>query len=126
MLESKGFEKNITEYVFRIMYDADDKTEAIQSVLELLAKHYNLSRVSVFEKSEDNKYVKCTFEWATDGLATQSGNVQMLTLDDGCKYQDNFDKDAFKLEFDNMVSFIERNFKNGCKKTMNAKSTPRV
>lgn len=40
--------------------------------------------------------------------------------------QDNFDKDAFKLEFDNMVSFIERNFKNGCKKTMNAKSTPRV
>ena len=40
--------------------------------------------------------------------------------------QDNFDKYAFKLEFDNMVSFIERNFKNGCKKTMNAKSTPRV
>ncbi|MEG2404807.1 MAG: diguanylate cyclase, partial [Oscillospiraceae bacterium] len=94
MLESKGFEKNITEYVFRIMYDADDKTEAIQSVLELLAKHYNLSRVSVFEKSEDSKYVKCTFEWATDSLATQRGNLQMLALDDGHLYQDNFDKDG--------------------------------
>jgi uncharacterized protein with ParB-like and HNH nuclease domain len=40
--------------------------------------------------------------------------------------QDNFDENACKSEFNNMVSFVERHFKYGCKKTMKAKSTPRV
>jgi len=40
--------------------------------------------------------------------------------------QNDFDKEAFKSEFERMISFIDRNFPNGCRKTKNAKSTPRV
>lgn len=42
------------------------------------------------------------------------------------KNQDNFDKNEFKKEFENMVNFIDKFFPNGCKKSPKAKSTPRV
>lgn len=40
--------------------------------------------------------------------------------------QNNFDKDLFKIEFDNMLAFVERYFENGFRKTKTSKSTPRV
>lgn len=40
--------------------------------------------------------------------------------------QDTFNKDDFKKEFERMVNFIDKYFENGCKKSKNAKSTPRV
>lgn len=40
--------------------------------------------------------------------------------------QNNFDEDKFKLEFENMLNFIQKYFPNGCKKSPKAKSTPRV
>lgn len=40
--------------------------------------------------------------------------------------QGNFDKDLFKTEFDNMLTFVERYFENGFRKTKTSKSTPRV
>ncbi|MEG0835921.1 MAG: DUF262 domain-containing protein [Christensenellaceae bacterium] len=40
--------------------------------------------------------------------------------------QDTFDKDAFKSEFERMITFVDHHFVNGCRKTKNAKSTPRV
>lgn len=40
--------------------------------------------------------------------------------------QGNFDKDAFKVEFENMLAFVDRYFENGFRKTKNSKSTPRV
>ena len=40
--------------------------------------------------------------------------------------QNSFDKDRFKQEFESMLSFIDKYFENGFRKTKNAKSTPRV
>lgn len=40
--------------------------------------------------------------------------------------QNNFDRDLFKTEFDNMLAFVERYFENGFRKTKTSKSTPRV
>lgn len=38
----------------------------------------------------------------------------------------DFDKDLFKQEFENMLSFVEKYFENGFRKTKTSKSTPRV
>ena len=40
--------------------------------------------------------------------------------------QDDFDKAAFQQEFENMLSFVDKHFEYGFRKTKNAKSTPRV
>lgn len=40
--------------------------------------------------------------------------------------QNSFNKDEFRQEFERMVNFIDKYFENGCKKSKNAKSTPRV
>lgn len=40
--------------------------------------------------------------------------------------QDNFNKEEFKAEFENMLAFVDRYFENGFRKTKTSKSTPRV
>ncbi len=40
--------------------------------------------------------------------------------------QNNFDKDSFKSEFENMLNFVDKYFENGFRKTKTSKSTPRV
>jgi hypothetical protein len=40
--------------------------------------------------------------------------------------QNNFDAEAFRSEFVRMVTFVDKYFPNGFRKTKNAKSTPRV
>lgn len=40
--------------------------------------------------------------------------------------KDTFDKEQFKTEFEGVINFIDLHFPNGCKKTLKAKSTPRV
>lgn len=39
---------------------------------------------------------------------------------------ENFDLKTYQKDFDNMLEFVEKNFKNGFAKTPNANSTPRV
>ena len=40
--------------------------------------------------------------------------------------QGDFDKTAFQKEYESMLSFVDKHFENGFRKTKNAKSTPRV
>lgn len=40
--------------------------------------------------------------------------------------KDSFDQKKFKMEFENMLAFVDKYFENGFKKTKTSKSTPRV
>ena len=40
--------------------------------------------------------------------------------------QSDFDREAFKADFENMIAFVDKYFKNGFRKTKTSKSTPRV
>ncbi|MEG0072237.1 MAG: sensor domain-containing diguanylate cyclase [Raoultibacter sp.] len=71
IIETSTFESNMSEYVFRILYESNDKQAGITSVLELIGKHYHVSRAYVFENSEDGQYVRNTFEWCNDGIPSQ-------------------------------------------------------
>lgn len=42
------------------------------------------------------------------------------------QHKDNFNEEKFKKEFNNMLEFVNKHFPYGFRKTMNAKSTPRV
>ncbi|MDR1166365.1 MAG: DUF262 domain-containing protein [Deltaproteobacteria bacterium] len=42
------------------------------------------------------------------------------------KHMNNFDKNAFETEFDRMLSFVDKYFKNGFKKTANGNFVPRA
>ena len=69
--ETGTFDNNTSEYISRILYESPNKRQAIASVLELIGKHYQISRVYVFERSEDGSSLCNTFEWCNEGIASQ-------------------------------------------------------
>ncbi|MEG1777671.1 MAG: diguanylate cyclase, partial [Angelakisella sp.] len=70
LLEARTFEDNITEYIFRILYEATDKESAISAVLSLIGKFFNVSRTYIFENSPDGCLTSNTYEWCNDDIAS--------------------------------------------------------
>lgn len=72
-LHEKTFAESSTEYVFRILYESEDKTSAINAVLELVGKHYDTSRAYIFELIEGGRRGINTFEWCAPGVLSYRG-----------------------------------------------------
>lgn len=78
LIEVKSFEKNTVEYIFRILYESSNKVSCINSVMDLIGKQYNISRVYIFEDSEDGLSTSNTFEWCSTGIAPQKDNLKNI------------------------------------------------
>lgn len=87
--EIKTFEENVTEFVFRILYESTDKLVAIQSVLELVGKHYNTSHAYIFECLQGEEAC-LTFEWCGESYVPKLFSSSNITNTGGGNYQDNF------------------------------------
>lgn len=94
LLEDKVFDENVTEYVFRILYESNDKEAAINSILELVGRHFKASRSYIFENSLDNKTINNTFEWCDLGVSAQISELQNIRHEDLDNYWENFDADG--------------------------------
>lgn len=89
-IENKFFADNVSEYVFRILYESSDRVQAINSVLELIGKHYNSSRTYIFEDSPDGNFTTNTFEWCNKGIVSQSAKLQNIPYSSLGDYKSNF------------------------------------
>lgn len=86
---------SIVPLAFQKLYESDDINEAINSILELVGRRYNVSRVYIFEDSEDGNYVSNTFEWCNDGIEPEIDNLQHISYERmGKNYRDNFDENG--------------------------------
>lgn len=68
----------LTQYCFRMLYNAIDIKLAVSQILEIVGCSYSVSRVYIFENSEDGRYCSNTFEWCADGITPQIDNLQNL------------------------------------------------
>lgn len=91
-LESRSFDANVSEYVFRILYEAKNRTEAIKSILELVGKHYKVSRSYIYENSPDG--FSLSFEWCNEGILSQRQNLQNIKLKQISDYSKHFNHDG--------------------------------
>ncbi|MEG1426906.1 MAG: sensor domain-containing diguanylate cyclase, partial [Oscillospiraceae bacterium] len=66
ILKTATLERDISEYVFRILYEAEDIEQGIHGVMALFGKQYQISRISVFENTEDNSCGENTFHWCAE------------------------------------------------------------
>ncbi|MEG0476632.1 MAG: diguanylate cyclase [Raoultibacter sp.] len=90
-------ESHISEYVFRILFESQDKQRAIKSVLELIGKHYHISRAYVVENSNDGAHAHCTFEWHNEDIAPLQLENLGLTYADLGDYSANFGQEGMFL-----------------------------
>ncbi|MEG1631333.1 MAG: diguanylate cyclase [Hydrogenoanaerobacterium sp.] len=93
LIESSSFDYNISSYIFKILYDSTDKLSAIASVLELLGRHYDVSRAYIFEKTFSGN-IKNTFEWCDKGIMRKKSKLQSLSIGAIAAYQAMFNENG--------------------------------
>lgn len=75
------------------MYESPDKTVAINSVLELVGKHYDVCRAYIFEDCPSEGYVRNTFEWCAKHVQPRIDKLQKVMYHDLGDYKLNFAND---------------------------------
>ncbi len=84
---------NIVRHAFRLLHTAKDNEAAINEVIAYLGRKTNVSRVYIFENSDDNKYCYNTFEWCNEGIEPEINELQRISYEkDIPGYQDNFNE----------------------------------
>lgn len=93
---SKSLSDRLTEYIFRIIYKSNDLSTAVNLILELIGKQFNVSRAYIFENTEDGLYCNNTFEWCNIGIKPGIDHLQNVSYqkDLGGNYYDNFDENG--------------------------------
>ena len=88
-------EDGIIPRALRLMHQSGGAEEAVNAVLELVGKRFDVSRVYIFEDSEDGTWCKNTFEWCGEGVQPQIGNLQQVFYADmGEDYRRHFDENG--------------------------------
>ena len=84
---------NIVRYAFQKLYSSQDMEQSIQELLGFMGQKLNVSRVYVFENSEDNRFCSNTYEWCNQGISPEIHNLQNISYEtDLPGYADNFDE----------------------------------
>lgn len=73
----------LTEYVFKILYQSMDIEVAISSIIDIVGKKFDVSRVYIFENSENDEYCSNTFEWCNNGIASEKDSLQNVSYKEG-------------------------------------------
>ena len=106
---------NLVTYVFQILYDANDLDNAIQTILEIVGKRFDVSRAYIFENSEDGKYCDNTYEWCNAGIVPQKDYLQHYPYeglgDYAALFEENalfYCRDIYSLKPEQIALFAEQ------------------
>lgn len=84
---------NIVRYAFRKLYSSQDVEKSINELLAFIGEKTNVSRVYVFENSEDNRFCSNTYEWCNKGIRPEIENLQNICYEtDIPGYLENYDE----------------------------------
>lgn len=93
--DSSAVSERLGQYVFRMLYQSMDVEYAVQQLLEIVGRAYEVSRVYIFENSEDCAFCSNTFEWCADGVEPEMERLQGLSYkEDLGDYLSNFDENG--------------------------------
>lgn len=94
-IEGGRVDNHMSQYCFRALYSAKDTESAIQRLLEIIGRSYDVSRTYIFEDSDDGLLCSNTFEWCADNVKPQITELQNLSyIDDLDDYKKNFDENG--------------------------------
>ncbi len=86
---------NVVRYAFQKLYSSQNVEASIHELLAFIGGQLNVSRVYVFENSEDNRLCHNTYEWCNRGITPQIQNLQNISYEtDIPGYADNFDEEG--------------------------------
>ena len=81
---------DLASYVFQILYATKDIDTAVETILEIVGRRFDVSRAYVFENSFCGKYTDNTYEWCNEGIVPQKEFLQNYPYENVKGYQDLF------------------------------------
>lgn len=105
-----SFKEHITNYIFDILYESSDIEVAVNLILSIVGKHFNVSRMYIFENSDDNRVCKNTFEWCNEGVTSEINNLKNICYKDLGNYLLNFNADGlfYCNDIENLGSDVKK------------------
>ena len=91
---ASGRAGDLVNYVFQILYDTRDIDNAIEAILEIVGRRFDVSRAYVFENSPGGEYTDNTYEWCNEGIAPQKALLQHYPYEKVEGYQELFQDNA--------------------------------
>lgn len=88
-----GINQSLIEYTFKLLYNAIDIEDTLDTILGAIGTQFNVSRVYIFENTDDDEYCVNTFEWCNEGIEPQKEMLQRVSYKtDIPGYLDNFNE----------------------------------
>lgn len=92
-ISSDAVGDKLAQYTFRMLYNSIDVNTAVEHLLEIVGRAYDVSRVYIFESSADGLMCNNTFEWCNIGVPPEIDRLQNIEYEkDLGGYLQNFDK----------------------------------
>lgn len=83
----------LAQYAFRTLYEARDIEEALNRLMEIIGRSFDVSRAYIFESSEDGRCCSNTFEWCGEGVSPEIDKLQNIAyVDELGDYVKNFNE----------------------------------
>lgn len=83
---------DITEEISDIISGADNVDDGVDDVLSYLGEKFGVSRVYIFEISDDRLYMNNTYEWCAEGIEPMIDRLQNMSIEEYNNYDKNFEK----------------------------------
>ena len=88
-------ENSLVQYAFQRLYTSKNVDRSINEILDLVGRKMNVSRVYVFENSDDNRTCSNTYEWCNTGIQPEIENLQGIRYEeDIAGYVDMYDENG--------------------------------
>ena len=91
---ASGKPGDLVNYVFQILYDTNDIDNAVNAILEIVGRRFDVSRAYVFENSANGEYTDNTYEWCNEGITPQKEFLQHYPYEKVEGYQELFQDNA--------------------------------
>jgi diguanylate cyclase (GGDEF)-like protein len=88
--KQKAFHENVIEYIFKILYRSKDADTAVNLIMEIVGRKYNIDRVFILEKNKKNEYCN-TFEWCEENVVSRQNEQEKIPDVIAQKFLERFD-----------------------------------
>ncbi len=92
--ETSGLD-SLVVHALEQLYNGGDFDRAVNAVLEMIGRTFNVSRAYVFESTPDGEHADNTYEWCSEGISPAKDMLQNYAYMDGdVDYRANFSENG--------------------------------
>ena len=103
-------DSSLIRYAFNLLFNSKNIIESINLLFRVVGRHFDVSRVYIFEDRDDGLHITNTVEWCNEGVLPEIENLKMLPVSMLQVYYDKIDE-TNGLYYCHDTSKLEKNLR---------------